>query len=352
MAKKKTKKIKTADGKVHTVQVGSKADAKYSAQAGSSSSSSSSSQSKDNSSSKKVTVPTVNYNYDSKNESVSQYNARVTKEKAARDSALATAQKEGKEIDDQQAAVNDEYEKSELETELKNSGLPDDQQEAIRALYDSISTNDRSKMEGYVSALKAGLELADPVFKAQSRVLLDELDRSIKGKENDVAYRENQLRTTLSDLQRDLGSSSEFLGLEEQNDLKALERQMGEDLTGLRDNLAASGLTSSSIRSRKEEILNESYGDLRESKTRSYKQQQESLTNQGTRGQRDTEAEIARLQELLKADKLSLISDTEKEVGSQGLKDAGYETVLGKLPGNIEQKKYDYADQFARSFVF
>lgn len=247
---------------------------------------------------------------------------------------------------------DDEFELAELEAQLKNSGLPADQQAAIRALYDAISTNDKAKMDGYVSALKAGLELGDPVFKAQSRVILDELDRTLKGKEDDVEYRENQLRTTLQDLQKDISTSAEYLTLEEANDLRALERNFGEELTVARDDLAGRGLTSSSIRSRKEDLLSEAYGDMRESKKRSYRQQQESLTDRGTRGVRDTQAEIDRLQELLGRSRTDLIGEAEKEVGSDAIKEAGYSSVFGKLPGNIAQKKYDYADDFARSFVF
>lgn len=346
------KKVYTAkDGTKHktTSQAAAESAAKKNATEKNKSSSSSS---KSSPSKTSVKVPSVNYEYDAKKESVAQYNARIAKEKSARDTALTQAQKEGAQTEYESTQVDDQFERTELESELNSSGLPDDQKDAIRALYDSISTNDKSKMQGYASALKAGLDIADPIFKAQTRVLLDELDRTLSGKEADKAYKENQLRTTLSDLRKDIESSGEFLSLDEQNEMRSLDRSFSNELVGLRDELAASGLTSSSIRSRKEEILNDSYGDLRESKTRSYRQKQESLTDKRTRGDRDTQAEIDRLTELFKADKASILASTETEVGSDALKEAGYTPTLGKLPGNIAQKKYDYADQFARSFVF
>lgn len=299
-----------------------------------------------------VSIPTVNYQYNYPNETSEQYTARVKKEIAARDSAIETAKEQGAQPTYESPEVDDAFEKNELEAELSKSGLPDSQKNAIRALYESIATNDRKKMQGYAAALKAGLDIADPVFKAQSRVLLDELDRAITGKENDKAYKEQQLTRTLDDLRADITSSGEYLSLEEQNDMRSLERQLGTELTGLQDELAMTGLTSSSIASRKRELRIESYGDLRESKKRSYAQKTESLTNQRVRGERDYQSEVERLQELLKADKLNLIGSVEKDVGSNAIREAGLSPVLGELPGSLEQKKYDYADQFARSFVF
>lgn len=74
--------LKTPDGKTHTVRVGSDAYNKYMAQIQGGGTQTLPAE-------RSRTLPTINYNYDSKNETAAQYNERIARERAAYNAAVA-----------------------------------------------------------------------------------------------------------------------------------------------------------------------------------------------------------------------------------------------------------------------
>lgn len=235
-----------------------------------------------------------------------------------------------------------------LQNMLDQAGLSDDQKSAIDLVYEAIANNDRSLMERAKAAMAAATEFSDPFFKAQARLAIDALDRSLTGREDDLSYREQQLSNTLNDLRNDIQSAGDYLSFQQQQELKSLERNYEQQLQATQEDLAARGFTSSSVRSKKEQLLSDTYGDLRQSSNRSFTERQNQLTNTLGRGERDTQAEIERLRQLTEQGKIDDLRKTEEYLGTDALKGIGYnDNLLGNLPGELDRQKVQDAMSFA-----
>jgi len=235
-----------------------------------------------------------------------------------------------------------------LQDIINQAGLNDDQKSAIDLIYEAIASNDKDLMERAKAAMAAATEFSEPFFKAQARLAIDTLDRSLTGREDDLAFREEQISSALGDLRNDIQSAGDFLSFQQQQELKGLERQYDQNLKVTQEDLAARGFTQSSVRSRKEQLLTDTFGDLRQSSDRSFTEKQTQLTNQQTRADRDTTAEIERLRELTEKGKIDDLRKTEQYLGTDALRGVGYnDNLLGDLPGDIERQKLSDATSFA-----
>jgi len=235
-----------------------------------------------------------------------------------------------------------------LQDVINQAGLDDDQKSAIDLIYEAIASNDKDLMERAKAAMAAATEFSEPFFKAQARLAIDTLDRSLTGREDDLAFREEQISSALGDLRNDIQSAGDFLSFQQQQELKGLERQYDQTLKVTQEDLAARGFTQSSVRSRKEQLLTDTFGDLRQSSDRSFTEKQTQLTNQQTRADRDTTAEIERLRELTEKGKIDDLRKTEQFLGTDALNGVGYnDNLLGDLPGQLERDKLNDATAFA-----
>lgn len=241
-----------------------------------------------------------------------------------------------------------------LDTALAGFNLTDDQKAIINSYYGAVINNDQATADKITAAIEFGTQFSDPVFKAQSRLVVDALDRAFKAQEGDLAYNENKLRTSLDKLKEDVSSSKEYLSFQQQQELKSLEQRQQQDLETLQENMAATGFTSSTRRVRKEEILGETYGGLIESSNRAFQEKQEQLSTQLARGETDTATELARLNELAKSGQLDLLRQYEETLGSEKLAELGYSNLLGNIPSTLEAQQQASVLNFASgsSLVF
>ncbi len=241
---------------------------------------------------------------------------------------------------------------AQLQALLSNPNLTPDQRAALQSIYTAITTNDLDYAGRLKAAIGAATQYSDPFFKAQTRLVTDALERGLKAEDDDLAFNEEQKRNTLKALLQDIEASKDSLSLDEQQQLRTLTRQLQTDMEATRDDLAARGFTTSSVRARKEQLVNDTYGDLRQSAQRSLTEKTTALTNQGTRAQTSTVAEIARLQELARSGKLDKLRTAEESVGSNALSSLGYGNLLGGVGGALPRAQAQDALSFASGFVF
>jgi peptidoglycan hydrolase-like protein with peptidoglycan-binding domain len=235
------------------------------------------------------------------------------------------------------------------------TGLPKDQQDAIRAIFNTVQTNDSQKKDLLQKAIEKATENADPIFKQTLRLSLDALDRGFTDADNDLQYNERKLTDQLARLREDTKYNKNDLTIEQQNELKQLEDSYAQQLGDTRQNLAASGFTDSSRRIKSEDILNKTKGNLVESSNRKFADQIRTLDNGLSRGEADTTTEIQRLRDLTAGKKTTLGRTTEEKVGSANLNKSGYDE-LGDITGTADrtrQKDIDTAsaDYYKLGFV-
>lgn len=243
------------------------------------------------------------------------------------------------------------------DSELRNSeefkALGKDDQEAVLAVFKAVASNDAAQANRLAQAFKTATKLNAPYFNEQLRLAIDAIERGYVEIEKEAEYKEMQLKRRRDDVRADYEKRKEFLTLEEASDMRSIERQYTTELEDTRQMLAATGKSSSSQRVQKEEILESTFGDLRASTRRKFAFEQDAEATNVARTDRDTQAELARLEELTKAGKLDFLRKGEEQVGSKNLPrlDANYKP-LGNIYGDIERNRIEDTLNSAVSFVF
>lgn len=339
-----SKKYESKDGKKFSTRDAAAAHNKELDKKSSSSKSTSSSSSK---------APTVNYTYNSRKETASQYNARIAKEREAVAAYTAKQTKTPSETKSEKETVKGSLSLDQLLNDQEFKGLPSDQQEVVKAVYMAIGENNAESAGKLVAAFRAAEKLADPYFKQQIRLASDAVERGFVQVDKELEFEEMQASRRLKDLQDDIATRSEYLSLEEQNALKGIEREYKQTIDTTRQNLAATGRSSSSVRAETEQLIDESTGDLRESTKRSFGQQKLDANNQLVRGQRDIQSEVQRLKEVAKQNKTGLFRKAEEELGTSGLPKLNFDVnPLGGMVGSIYEDKQNDIIGAVKNLVF
>lgn len=292
-------------------------------------------------------APSVNYVFDPKKETTAQYNARIERERQAaqtyaakKDEPKSQAQVPTTAPKETPATKASKLSMKELQSSPEYKALSKDQQSAVEAVFLAVGENNAESAKRLVSAFQAAEKLADPFFKQQIRLAKDAVERGFVEIDKDLSFSEQQARRRLEDVRKDIEEQGEFLTMEEQNDLKAIEREYKNVLDTTRTDLASRGFGSSSIRSEKEQIIEETTGDLREGTRRKFGYQRGQLENSLNRADRDTSSEVARLRELAKQDKTSLFRKAEEELGTANLPSLNFDVKpLGNVTGNINTSR-------------
>lgn len=233
-------------------------------------------------------------------------------------------------------------------TEFK--ALSPDQQEAIRSVFNVVQTNDESKKNLLKTAIEKATQNADPIFKQTLKMSLDALDRGFMSIDDDAKYKEEQLTKRLNELREDTAYASNNLTIDQENELKSLERDYTSQLQGVRQNLAASGFTDSSRRAKTESILTETKGQLVESSGRKFAEKSRALTTGLSRTEADTQSEIQRLKNLATQNKTDLGRKVEEVIGSRNLPSLPGYNPLGNIIGTAEQKRQKDIDAAALDY--
>jgi hypothetical protein len=238
-----------------------------------------------------------------------------------------------------------------IDAELKKSNLSPEEQQAIRAVYGSVYNNDQAEADKLVANLALGTAYADPLLKQKVAMMTDEIKRSYTANGEDLQYQEQQLTTKLNDLKNDVATQGKNLTLDEQAQLRDLERQYTAQLGTLQDSLMSAGFTQSSRRNVKEGVLSQAQGDMVESTRRKFATAQQDIANSLDRGTRDTTAEIERLRLLTQRSNTDLARNAEQQLGTDRVSALPELSGISPVGGITGQADLQYK-QDAASFIF
>ena len=241
---------------------------------------------------------------------------------------------------------------AELDAILNNPNLAADQKAAIEAIFNAVQSNDADTASRLQEAMRAATEFSDPYFKAQIRLATDALSRGLSAKEGDLAFAESEKRAALEELRANTEASKGQLSFQHTQELQQLAQKYETDLSTVRDNMAASGFTSSTKRARAEQILGEQNTGLVESSNKQYGYQKGNLDRSLSATSVRTQAQIENLRRLAAEGKLNLFRSTEETVGSASLPTVGGLNPLGGVGGTIPRQQATDAFSSASSFVF
>lgn len=239
----------------------------------------------------------------------------------------------------------------EFEAWLNQQTLSADQKQAVRAIYGALGTNDQATADRVLAAFTAAREFSDPYFAAQISLATDALQRGLASNEGNLSYQLTVQEDTLADLKKTIERAQGYLTFQQQQELENLTRNKGIELDTLQQDMAARGFTSSSIRTKKEGILEDVYEGLVESSNRSFLNQQEGLAQNLSSGQRDYQLQVARLQQFASEGKLDLLRQGEQQLGSGTIANLGYQP-LGGVEGSIEEARARDEIAFAQGLIF
>jgi len=276
--------------------------------------------------------------------------AQATAHQRALNSGKGATEEKEKEKDDEDYAKADD-------TGLRNTAefkaLDKEDQEAVLAVFNAIATNDVKKANQLADSFRAASKINDPIFKEQLMLAVDAIERGYVEIDKEAEFKEKQMKTRLEDVKKDFLAKKEFLTLEQASQLRGIERQYTVDLEDTRQDLAVRGMTGSSRRIQKEKLVEDSYGDMRESTNRKFAFELQAEDNQVARSDRDTQRELARLAEITKAGKLDFLRRAEQQVGSKNLPNLNTDyKPVGGLYGDIGRDSLQNTLSAATSFVF
>ena len=145
-------------------------------------------------------------------------------------------------------------------------------------------------------------------------------------------------------------SVTKFKASEKTKQLEELARNYEVELGNTRQNLASVGKTSSSVRSRSEQLLQEQNAGLVESVGKKFSFQTGGLERQQASAERDLPLELERLRDKSNQARIEALRRAEAEVGSGAL--SGYADLFGGIGGDLPRKQVTDALSFSSNWLF
>jgi len=233
---------------------------------------------------------------------------------------------------------------------LKNSNLTQDQKNMVKGMYDIVSKYDEAQAKKLVAAFNVATQFSDPFFKAQTAMVVNSLNRGLAANAGDLKFSETQLQNTLADLKSNIEASKDYADFDKTKQLEELARNYEADLETNRQNLASVGKTSSSVRSRSEQLLQEQNAGLVESVGKKFSFQTGGLERQQASAERDLPLELERLRDKSTQARIEALRRAEAEVGSEAL--SGYADLFGGIGGDLPRKQVTDALSFSSNWLF
>ncbi len=243
---------------------------------------------------------------------------------------------------------------ADLEARLKNyPGLSDSEKQAIRLAGTAIASNDEDLQKRFLAAVELAIPNADAIFKEKLRLAQSEITNAFSEEANDLTFKLKQKENALKDVRDTLTRQGDYLSLEEQAQLREIEGQYVQDLEETRQSAAEAGLTFSTRAAKKEELLGTQKGELRESTARKFGLQKAEAGSKLSIAERDTQSEIARLQEIAKANTQEILRKGEARVGTANLPalNTGGAQPAGGVTGDLLRERNSSIIQ-GTSFAF
>lgn len=218
--------------------------------------------------------------------------------------------------------------------------LPSDMQEFLKTYYSTISTGSKENQERLLKALDIAQGQSNAYIGEIIRTTKSELERQIGIKTDDANSQIQELVTGINRIKQDLATGEGDLTVEEQAELKRLQRNYEIKLDSLRENVAAAGLTFSSRRALAESRLEEEQADYIESTERKFARELRDLRLRASRGEEDAQTKIAEIERNRGIDVATLSRTAEQKVGTANLPSSAQGTI-GGVAGEVVNKQWE-----------
>lgn len=235
---------------------------------------------------------------------------------------------------------------------LNNQNLSDDQKKMAQEAYNIVSKNDKAKANRLLAGFQAGLEYSSPYFKAQAAIVTKSLSEALISTDGDLSFKEKQIKNTLDELTANIAASKDYLDFTQTKELQDLAKTYQQELENTQQELAATGKTSSSVRTKAESMLNQQNEGLVQSTQRKFSYQTGNLDRQFANEKQSRAQELQYLKDKATQERIAKIRQAEEQVGSKALQDLGYDNLIGGVGGQIPQAQVKDALSYAGSFVF
>jgi len=230
----------------------------------------------------------------------------------------------------------------ELPDELLNDpsyqALSDENKEIIQYYYNILGSQNTDTASKFKDALALASEQADPYWKEKINIIKDELTRIVTSLSDNLVSKEKDLIRRRNEIETQLSSDQEYLTLEQQAELSTQKDSIDQELKSVREDMATKGLSSSSIRTEAEDVLNKANEDVVGSIQRKYAKEQSDRAATAESDLADIASQIEELQRKTSESKTQTARSAEALVGSEELKDVVDSDLLA---GNITGSYYE-----------
>lgn len=237
-----------------------------------------------------------------------------------------------------------------LKTDPNFMALPDDLKQIAVYTYNIQKQNDEAKAKALSAAYDEAVKQADPYWKNIIKVAQDELLNSFSAQKGDYQAIQDRLNQRISELNTDLQTGTEFLNLEQQQELANLALSYTKNRDAIVDTSAQQGLTFSTKRKLAEQQLGAYNTGMVESTKRQYQKQIADLEREVASGNLTAQKDLEEAKRKYNEGILSTGRTAEKYLGTTGLPALEGYTPLGTtespITGTIEEQKI--ADTTAR----
>ena len=233
--------------------------------------------------------------------------------------------------------------------------LTPEEQEYMTNYYNVLAIQDEESQNILAKALQDAKDMADPYFAEQIRMAQDELSRAMGQQTDDFASNKRDLELRIEQIDEDLTTGKERLGVDEQAELSRQKRKYEVNLEGLIENAASRGLTFSSKRALAESRLSTEQSDIVESTKRGFQRQISDLQQAASRGEVGAQNLLEDYERTYGESVTSLIRTAEQTLGTENLPSDLPElpgiSPLGGVVGGLEEDKQSDIIQRAKALA-
>lgn len=222
--------------------------------------------------------------------------------------------------------------------------LDSQSQDLVKYYWNILASQDVAKANKFNEALGIAVSQATPYWREKINIMKDEIGRALGTTDQDLASREAELVRRRDAITQDLTSNTDYLSLNEQRDLANTKRTYEDELNNLREDMAARGLSSSTIRSQAEEKSQEAYTGVITSIQRDAAKQKSDLALGAERDVTDIAKTIEDLRRAALEQKTSTVRSAEATLGSSelGSLTGAKDLLSGGISGSLlEQQASD-----------
>lgn len=191
--------------------------------------------------------------------------------------------------------------------------------------------------------LKEALKLAKKDANGYMKQVLRQFETQVSAdyakETGDYQSHLDTINENIKEINQDLTDNSSFLGLQEQQALASQARQFEQEKGNVEQNLAATGLTRSTIGENRQKYVEDTNKGIVEGITSTYDKNLSELKKQADRGNIQAQRQLKDLERGYKYDVGSLGLKSEGYLGSEGVAKLGFEGYkpLGDITGSYKE---------------